>query len=260
MPLGRVTLVGAGPGAPDLITLRGRQAILAAEIVLYDALLDEAILEGTTARRVYVGKRCGSHSLSQEAIIQLLIDHALAGRQVVRLKGGDPGVLGRVGEEIVALAAAGVPFELVPGVSSALAAPALAGIPLTHRGVADAFTVASAHPRGENPEFSIPPFHESNTVVLLMGVTTLDEWSRDLAAKGYPGDLPAALVMDVSLPSQNVVVTRLDRLALDGRPGEVRSPAVAIVGRVVDLRTRSPAPVRPAVHPRHDDLPVRPNA
>ncbi len=133
---GFVTLVGAGPGDPDLITLRGQRALEGASVVLYDHLVDARLLAGLAAERVFVGKRCGAHAMTQESIIALMIRLARRGERVVRLKGGDPSVLGRGGEEALALAEQGIPFDVVPGVSSATAVPFVAGIPVTHRGTA----------------------------------------------------------------------------------------------------------------------------
>jgi uroporphyrin-III C-methyltransferase len=143
---GYVWIVGAGPGAPDLITLRGWRALREADVVLYDSLVDPSLLDGLPAVRVFVGKRCGAHAIAQERIFELLARLALEGRRVVRLKGGDPSVLGRGGEEALRLTELGVAYEIVPGVTSATAVPVLAGIPVTHRSVADSFLVATAHP------------------------------------------------------------------------------------------------------------------
>ncbi|MBI4614289.1 MAG: uroporphyrinogen-III C-methyltransferase [Planctomycetes bacterium] len=234
---GKVFLVGAGPGAADLITVRGRRILESADVVLFDALVEPGMLDGVTALAIDVGKRCGRHSMSQEEIVEILVEHARAGKVVVRLKGGDPNVLGRGGEEALALAAAGVPCEIVPGVTSAVAAPELAGIPLTHRDLADAFTVASAHPRQGEDGFSFPPYHPRNTLVLLMGVSTVPRWREELEDRGYPRDLPVAFIVDASRETERVVVTTLARAAQDAASGGVHSPAVAVIGRVVSLRT-----------------------
>ncbi len=240
-PRGRVTLVGAGPGAPDLITLRGFRALQEADVVLYDALIDERVLDEVRAERVYVGKRCGQHAVPQERILELLREHALLGKRVVRLKGGDPMVLGRGGEEMQHLAAHGIPCEYVPGVSSSISAPAFAGIPVTHRGVADGFVVVSAHPRAGGENFSIPRYHPSITLVLLMGVTTVGHWAADLMAKGYPADLPVAFVTEASTDRQRVVCTTVCDAADAVRTMAIESPSVAVVGHVVSLRAGSEA-------------------
>ncbi len=234
--VGRVTLIGAGPGAPDLITVRGLRALMAADVVLFDALVDERLLDGVTAERIYVGKRNGHHCVPQEEIDALLLKLARQGKQVARLKGGDPTVLGRGGEEAMHLARHGVPFEFVPGVTSAVAGPALAGIPVTHRGVADSFTVLTAHRRVEGGGFSIPPYHPSTTLVLLMGVSTVGQWRAELREKGYPDTLPVAFVTEASTERQSVLTTTVGRAVEDAEAAGVASPSVAVVGEVVRLR------------------------
>ena len=254
---GTVYLVGAGPGAADLITLRGWHLLQTADVIVYDSLADPSLHAGLAAERIDAGKRSGNHGLSQGDTTALLIRLAQEGRAVVRLKGGDPFVLGRGSEEALALAAAGVPCEVVPGVSSSLAAPLLAGIPLTHRGVADAFCVVSAHPRdtvksATDPSgmASIPPWQPRCTLVVLMGVATLAEWLPLLAERNYPQDLPIAFVTWAARPEQTVLETTLgDALDAAKRQG-LRAPAVAVIGPVVRLRHAMP-PHLPAL----SDLP-----
>jgi len=236
---GSVTFVGAGPGAPDLITLRGWRALQAAEVVLYDALIDPSFVDDLEAELVFAGKRCGTHFMSQEEINYLLVEHARAGKRVVRLKGGDPGVLGRVGEEAAYVAEAGVPFQIVPGVTSAVAGPALAGIPLTLRGVSDGFALATAHRRRDELAFSIPPFHARRTLLLLMGVKTTPDWQRQLLDEGYPPSLPLAFVESASRSAQRVVISTVGSAALDVVEGEVRAPALVVIGEVVAHRIES---------------------
>tara|TARA_R110002072_G_scaffold75291_10_gene177476 strand:+ start:337 stop:1095 length:759 start_codon:yes stop_codon:yes gene_type:complete len=233
---GSVTFVGAGPGAPDLITLRGWRALQEAEVVLYDALIDPALVDDLDAELIFAGKRCGTHFMSQEEINFLLVENARAGRRVVRLKGGDPGVLGRVGEEAAHVAEAGLPFQIVPGVSSAVAGPALAGIPLTLRGVSDGFVLVTAHRRQDELEFSIPPFHTRRTLLLLMGVKTTPEWQRQLLDQAYPPNLPLAFVESASLPTQRVVISSVEDAARDVLELEVRAPALVVIGEVVAQR------------------------
>lgn len=235
---GRVYLVGAGPGDPELITLRGWRLLHSADVVLYDALVDPRLLAGVPAERIYVGKRCGNHSVPQEQINALLAEHALTGRTVVRLKGGDPTVLGRVGEEALHLASRGVPFEIVPGISSAVSVPAYAGIPVTHRGVADSFALATAHRRRDATDFSIPDYSERTTLILLMPVTTAAVWQRQLLAQGYPDDLPVAFVSDGTRPEQRVLVTCVGEVARAVEGADLGSPTMVVVGRVVELRER----------------------
>lgn len=233
---GRVRFVGAGPGDPELITVRGLRALQEADAVLYDSLVSPLLLEGLRAKLFYVGKRCGQHAMKQGQINQLLVDLASAGGEVVRLKGGDPAVLGRVGEEILPLAERGIAFEIIPGVSSATAVPALAGIPVTHRDYADSFTVATAHRRNENGRYSIPPYQPRNTLVLLMAGATVPAWTSQLLALGYPPDLPVAFVSAGCTPRERVVVTAVANAEQDFEAAGLETPVLAVVGWVVALR------------------------
>lgn len=235
---GFVWFVGAGPGDPDLITLRGWRALEGADLVLYDSLVDLRLLEGLAAECIYVGKRCGRHSMTQAQIIDRLARFALAGHRIVRLKGGDPAVLGRVGEEALGLAALDVPFEIVPGVTSATAVPELAGIPVTHRGIADSFVVATAHRRTEELGLSIPVYSAETTLVLLMARATAAAWSSELQARGYPGELPVALISAGGSDRQRVVETSVSEALRDLREANLDTPVLAVVGWVVRLRSR----------------------
>lgn len=237
-PTGFVRLVGAGPGDADLITLRGWRALQEADVVLYDSLIDPSLLAGLRARPLYVGKRCGQHAMSQEQINELLVGLALQGNQVVRLKGGDPCVLGRAGEEALALAEHGVPFEIVPGVTSVSAVPALAGIPITHRGTADSFTVVAAHRRNDDLRFSIPAFHPRTTLIIMMGRTSVEAWRDQLLELGYAPELPVAFVSAGCTPREQVLVTCVEMAAEDLRRAEFATPVLAVVGQVVRLRER----------------------
>jgi len=196
---GLVSLVGAGPGDPDLLTVRAVARLREADLVLYDALVDHAALaHAPLARWAYVGKRAGRHSIEQQTIERLMIRHARRGERVVRLKSGDPFVFGRGGEEALALAAAGVPCEVVPGVSAAVAGPALSGIPLTHRGLASAFLVVSGH-----AEAAYAPALDSlapgaATVVVMMGLATRGAVTALLLGRGWPRATPAAVVLSAS--------------------------------------------------------------
>ena len=235
---GFVWFVGAGPGDPDLMTLRGWWALQEAEVVLYDSLVDPRLIEGLRAECIYVGKRCGRHSMSQRGITDLLVQLARAGRRVVRLKGGDPGVLGRLGEEAICLAESGIPFEVVPGVTSATAVPELAGIPVTHRGLADSFVVASAHRCADSPELSIPAYQPRTTLVLLMARATADAWQRQLIERGYPLDLPVALVSRGASAAQRVLISSVGCAAEDLGSCSLETPVLAVIGRVVTLHAR----------------------
>lgn len=237
---GKVYLVGAGPGDPDLITVRGLRALQQADLVLYDDLVAEALVRDLRAELIYVGKRCGRHAMPQEEISALLARFARHGKVVVRLKGGDPLVFGRGGEEAAELTRLGVDVELIPGVTSAIAAPETAGIPVTHRGVADAFTVVTAHRRADSEALSFPAFNPRLTVVVLMGVTTMEIWIAQLLRLGYPEALPAAFVMAGTTSEQRTVVTTLGRAIADAHAHHVESPCVAVVGEVVALRAALP--------------------
>ena len=233
---GRVLLVGAGPGAADLITVRGYRALQAADVVLYDNLIDESILDVVEGEAIYVGKRAGRHSIPQEQICDLLAKHAMAGKFVVRLKGGDPTVLGRGGEEALHLAGLGIPVAFVPGVSNCIAAAELAGVPVTHRGIADSFCVVSAHRRGDEADFSMPPYHPRTTLVVMMGVGSLPQWQPQLLGLGYPADVPVGFVTDAGRPEQRVLVTTLGEAVTFAVEQELRTPTTAIIGHVVQLR------------------------
>lgn len=198
---GRVALVGAGPGDPDLLTMRACRELATADLVLYDALVDPRVLDlAPRAQRFPVGKRAGRASMAQETINALLVRFARAGKRVVRLKAGDPFVLGRGGEEMLALAEAGVPFEVVPGVSSAVAGPAAFGIPVTHRAMASGFLVLSAVPEDTWRRVLATLEPGAVTVVMLMALGARDAITRHLVASGWPDDLPAAIVVGAHGP------------------------------------------------------------
>jgi uroporphyrin-III C-methyltransferase / precorrin-2 dehydrogenase / sirohydrochlorin ferrochelatase len=239
--VGFVSLVGAGPGDPGLLTRKAIATLRAADLVLYDALIDEKILRyARHAQRFFVGKRQGRHALTQDKINALMIRAARRGRRVVRLKGGDPFVLGRGGEEAVALAGASVPYEVVPGVTSAIAAPALAGIPVTHRGLASSFFVVSGHDEDTfaGAVSGLPP--GATTLIILMGVARSAGLASRLLAQGWAPRTPAALVVDGSRATQHVWRGTLDDLAR-GRAtigGSARSaPGTIVIGEVVAVQT-----------------------
>jgi len=235
---GLVVLVGAGPGDPDLITLKGAKALAGADVVVYDRLVAPELLDfcPPQAERVYVGKEPGRPTFTQEEINAILVDRASHGRTVVRLKGGDPFVFGRGGEEVLACAAAGVPVQVVPGVTSATAAPAAAGIPVTHRDVARSFaviTASTAHGDG-TPELG-PVSAAVDTLVLLMAAGRLPEICEALIAAGRPADEPAALVMWATTPEERTVVGTLTDLPTLAAAGGFGPPATLIVGEVAAL-------------------------
>ena len=237
---GLVSLVGAGPGDPELLTLRAVSRLQAADLVLYDALVDRAALRhAPRARWAYVGKRAGRHSISQETIERVMIRRALRGERIVRLKCGDPFVFGRGGEDALALAASGVPCEVVPGVSSAVAGPALCGIPVTHRGLASAFLVVSGHSEAAfGPALcSLAP--GAATIVVLMGLATRDAIAAVLLSKGWDSQTPAAVVLSASTPESCSWRGTLGTLGGCALPGlNPDSPGVLVIGPTVAIAAR----------------------
>ncbi|WP_273467128.1 uroporphyrinogen-III C-methyltransferase, partial [Methanothrix sp.] len=193
MAIGKVYLVGAGPGDPELLTIKGRKRLMEADVVLFDRLLDSRMLDGVKGELIDVGKNAGRHKLKQEEINQLLIEKAKEGKIVVRLKGGDPYLFGRGGEEAIACRDWGIPFEVVPGVTSAIAAPELAGIPVTHRKVASALTIVTGHeePGKDSPLDWRAMAGLDGTLVVLMGVSRLEENTNRLIEAGKSPQTPA---------------------------------------------------------------------
>lgn len=237
---GTVTLVGGGPGDPGLLTLAGLSALRAADVVLYDHLAPLDLLDETSpgAELIDVGKLPRGPSTPQEEINRLLIERARAGRRVVRFKGGDPFVLGRGGEEAHACAEAGVPVRVIPGVSSAIAAPELAGIPVTHRGLSQGFTVVSAHVSPGSGESTVDwraLATAGTTLVVLMGVRTLPEICATLLAHGRAADTPAAVIENAGRPGARVVRGTLGALPEVVAEAGVVSPAVTVIGEVAGL-------------------------
>lgn len=237
---GRVALVGGGPGADDLITVRGRALLAAADVVVTDRLGPRGLLAtlGADVEVVDVGKTAGNHPVGQDRINELLVEHALAGRNVVRLKGGDPFVLGRGGEEALHCAAHGVPVEVVPGVTSAVSVPAAAGIPVTHRGITASFVVASAHEGSDVVTAALKDAPTDATLVLLMGVTRLADTAAGLIRAGRSADTPVALIESGWTDAQRTTVTTLANAAADAEAAGVRAPAIVVVGDVVSVRDR----------------------
>ena len=234
--MGRVSLVGAGPGDPGLLTRTAVARLRAADLVLYDALVDERILRyARRAQRFYVGKRAGRHAMAQTEIHAVMIRAARRGRTVVRLKGGDPFVFGRGGEEALALRHAGVPCEVVPGISSAIAAPASAGIPVTHRGVASAFLVVSAH---EEEAFAaaIAQLQPNGvTLVVMMGMGRSGAVASRLIDRGWSRGTPSAVIVDASRPAQQVWRGTLDQLAAGAPTIDGEGAGTIVVGDVVAI-------------------------
>ncbi|WP_104126908.1 uroporphyrinogen-III C-methyltransferase [Cryobacterium sp. Y57] len=233
---GQVTLVGGGPGAAGLLTVAAVTALAQADVVLFDRLApnDELALLAPRATLVDVGKRAGSHPVSQAGIEELMVEHALAGKRVVRLKGGDPYVFGRGSEEVLACHRNGIAVTVISGVTSAIAVPAAAGIPLTHRGISHAFTVISGHaPLTDNELEGLTLL--GSTIVVLMGVGTLPTLSQGLMRHGMPADLPVAIIERGFSATQRTTVSTLAAVLSDAAAAGVRSPAVLVIGEVVRL-------------------------
>lgn len=243
MKAGKVYLVGAGPGDPGLISRKGLECLSQADVVVYDHLLDENLLDSVPleVERIYAGKSVGQHALEQEEINQLLVDKANTGKTVVRLKGGDPFVFGRGGEEAAALTDNHIPFEVVPGVTSAVAVPAYAGIPVTHRGVASSFAVITGH---EDPGKANSSIHWDklatgvDTLVFLMGLQNLPQIVEQLLKHGRLADTPVAVIKDGTRPEQKTVVGSLSDIVGKVEEQHFTSPVIIIVGEVVRLRDK----------------------
>jgi uroporphyrin-III C-methyltransferase/precorrin-2 dehydrogenase/sirohydrochlorin ferrochelatase len=237
---GSVALVGGGPGDPELITVRGRRLLFQADVVVTDRLAPRALLTELPAEVELIdcGKSAHRHNLSQPEINAVIVQRALAGKRVVRLKGGDPFVFGRGAEEVAACLAAGVPVQVVPGISSAMAGPAAAGIPVTHRGLAADFAVVSGHRDPERAEagwnwaeLAVGPA----TLVLLMGMDNLAEITAELIRHGRPADTPAAVIQSATLPGQRVLRAPLGGLAARSAAAGLTAPAVVVIGAVAAL-------------------------
>src|SRR5882757_4581130 len=247
-----VWLVGAGPGDPGLITVRGAQLLERADVVVYDYLANERLLSYCPqAECIYVGKKAASHSMTQDQINALLIEKGKAGKRVVRLKGGDPFIFGRGGEECLALAAAGLRFEVVPGITAAIGAPAYAGIPVTHRDFNSSFTFITGHEKEE--EYKDPQALQREAasgasdldwsviaklpcVAFYMGVKSLPRICAKLIEHGMPPDMPAATIQSGTTPHQRTVVGTIGNLPQRVSEAKVTPPAMTIIGRVVSLR------------------------
>jgi uroporphyrinogen III methyltransferase / synthase len=240
---GKVYLVGAGPGDPGLMTLKGKTLLERAEVVVYDYLVSDQLLRWCRedAELVYVGKQSGKHTLSQSEINELLVQKARSGSLVVRLKGGDPFIFGRGGEEAEVLERQGIPFEIVPGVSSAVAAPAYAGIPLTHRRCASSVAIVTGHEDPQKPETQINWEHlakGADTLVFLMGVKNLSHIAKELMAHGRDPKTLAAVIRWGTTTQQRTVTATLEGIAQEARRAKMNPPAILVVGEVVRLRER----------------------
>jgi uroporphyrinogen III methyltransferase / synthase len=240
MRLGTVYLIGAGPGDPGLLTVRGLELLRRAQIIVFDQLVNPVLLEEASdgAVKIFAGKRAGRHCIAQSEINQSLIDHARLGYEVVRLKGGDPFVFGRGGEEAEALAAAGVPFEIVPGVSSAVAVPAYAGIPLTHRNYSSSFAVVTGH-KAQKQQAAVEWAKLAaavDTLVILMGLKNLAQITAELLSHGLAPETRIAVISRGTTDDQETITGTIADIVDKTRSME--SPAVIVIGRVVELRHR----------------------
>jgi len=233
--------VGGGPGNPGLITVLGRRLLAEADVVVTDKLAPRALLAelDPDVEVIDAGKQPHAHNLTQAQINELIVARARAGQRVVRLKGGDPFVFGRGGEEALSCVRAGIPFQVVPGVTSAIAVPAYAGIPVTHRGITQDFAVVSAHLDPSHPGATVDweaLAQGTGTLVLMMAVANLDQVTAELIKRGRSGSTPVAVVSDGTLPEQMVLTSTLECVAADAVSAGVRAPAVVVIGDVVRLR------------------------
>jgi len=243
MKAGKVYLVGAGPGDPGLITAKGLECLKKADVIIYDRLLDDRLLDtaASAAERIYVGKAAGEHTKPQDEITRLLVTKAREGKTVVRLKGGDPFVLGRGGEEAEVMVQNHIPFEVVPGVTSAIAVPAYAGIPVTQRGIASSFAVITGHEDPDKEESSINWENLAtgvDTLLFLMGVKNLSEIVSKLIEFGRPLDTPVAVIKEGTRPQQKTGVGSLMDIVAKVKDNHLTPPAIIVVGEVVKLRDK----------------------
>ena len=243
--IGKVFLVGAGPGDPELITLKALRCLRRADVVVYDRLICPDLLDEVPpqAQHVFVGKESRHHTMPQHEINALLITYARQGLRVVRLKGGDPFVFGRGGEEAQALVDASIPFEIVPGISSAIAVPAYAGIPVTHRGLSSSVMIVTGHEERGNANAASTVNWEAasmlvtsgGTLVILMGVETLPKTTQRLLESGLSPDMPVAVIQQGTIPQQRAVTDTLTHIVERVQQAQLKSPAVIVVGAVAAL-------------------------
>ena len=238
---GKVWLIGAGPGDPDLLTVKAARLIARADVLVFDHLVGDGIMDlaRPDARRIYAGKEASKHTLPQEAINKLLVDLAREGLAVVRLKGGDPFIFGRGGEELEILAASGIPFEVVPGVTAASGCAAYSGFPLTHRDHAQAVTFVTGHLKDHTVNLDWPALSRPNqTVVFYMGIGAAEEICRQMISHGLPPQTPAAVVRNGTLPTQQSLLATLETLPQRIEQAGITPPALIVVGSVVNLHAQ----------------------
>ncbi|PKL68779.1 MAG: uroporphyrinogen-III C-methyltransferase [Methanobacteriales archaeon HGW-Methanobacteriales-1] len=226
-----VHLVGAGPGDPELITLKAVKALEKAEVVIYDRLANEEILKhAPNAKLIYVGKKAGEHYKTQEEINQILVNEAKAYDEVVRLKGGDPFVFGRGGEEVLALQEQGISVDMIPGVTSAIGVPTTAGLPVTHRGVATSFTIVTGHEDPTKKEKQVKWDYTADTVIVLMGIGQIKENTHEMMKYRDP-KTPVCVIENGTTPKERIVIGTLDNIS----EKDINTPAILIIGNVVDV-------------------------
>ncbi len=244
---GRVYLVGAGPGDPELLTMKAVRLLGLAQTVVYDRLVSERILDliPATARGIPVGKAPKHHPVPQERINQILIDLGRAGQTVVRLKGGDPSIFGRGSEEAAALYAAGIPVDIVPGITAAQGAAAVTGVPLTHRGLATGVRYVTGHCRGDLPlDLDWAGLADTQTtLVVYMGAANIREIASRLLAKGMPTSLPVMAIANATKPEEQRVVSRLERISAEVAAARLKGPVLFVIGNVVSLYRSCPAEI-----------------
>lgn len=242
MSVGKVYLVGAGPGDPDLLTLKAKKVLEEADVIIYDYLANKRFLDlcKENSEKIYVGKKGGSHTLPQEKINELLVKKAKEGKVVVRLKGGDPFLFGRGGEEVEALVEENIPFEVIPGITSAIAVPAYAGIPVTHRNYTSTLAIITGHEAEgkEESKIDFSALAKIGTLVFLMGVKNLPNIIKRLIEEGKPPNTPSAVIQWGTLPEQKTAVGTLENIVEKVKEKGITAPAIIIIGEVVKLREK----------------------
>lgn len=239
--VGKVYLVGAGPGDEKLLTIKGMEKLIQADVIIYDQLANDSFLSyaSTECETVYVGKKAGNHSVPQDEINQMLVHYAKQGKNVVRLKGGDPFVFGRGGEECQVLQDEGIPFEVIPGITSAIGGLTYAGIPITHRNCASSFHVITGHLKSTDLELDYEPLAKvKGTLVFLMGVENLENICNKLIDYGKDPSTPAAIIYKATTPYQRVVVDRLDNIVATAKAANAQAPSLIVIGEVVQFRNQ----------------------